>query len=320
MAAALTAAGRTSDVYDFDTQDRNPASLGVLSHYDAVLWETGDDIILRAQGQVERDHDEGRAGHRVVGPRLPPARAARRWSAASTRSSPRHRMVPTSTTRSPPPECTTPNVYPCLPVLNDFQQYWLGAYNYIDNGGTIRGRQHYPLKGSPTRTRVEATGREPEPHRVVLDEVELPAAGGVPVVRAELGPGRLGPAGAAPFEPRTGDWHLFSDKADVSYKRLTRTVDLTSATSGQLRFFTSYETELAWDFLFVEAHEVGSDAWTTLPEVNGHTGTDTGSSCPAGWNELHPSSTTTRAQLLATGTTGDWNAATGPRPAPRSGS
>ncbi len=53
MAAALTAAGHTSDVYDFDTQGRKaPHHLGVLSHYDAVLWETGDDIILRAPGQV----------------------------------------------------------------------------------------------------------------------------------------------------------------------------------------------------------------------------------------------------------------------------
>ena len=53
MAAALTAAGRTSDVYDFDTQGRKaPHHLGVLSHYKAVLWETGDDIILRAPGQV----------------------------------------------------------------------------------------------------------------------------------------------------------------------------------------------------------------------------------------------------------------------------
>ena len=65
--------------------------------------------------------------------------------------------------------------------------------------------------------------------------------------------------GAAPFEPHSGDWHLFSGKADVSYKRLTRTVDLTGATTGQLRFFTSYETEAAWDYLFVEAHEVGTD-------------------------------------------------------------
>ena len=53
MAAALTAAGCSSDVYDFDTQGRKaPHHLGVLSHYEAVVWETGDDIILRAPGQV----------------------------------------------------------------------------------------------------------------------------------------------------------------------------------------------------------------------------------------------------------------------------
>ena len=35
-----------------------------------------------------------------------------------------------------PPECTTPDTYPCLPLFNDFQQYWLGAYNYVSDGGT----------------------------------------------------------------------------------------------------------------------------------------------------------------------------------------
>ena len=72
MAAALTAAGHTSDVYDFDTQGRKaPHHLGVLSHYKAVLWETGDDVILRAPGAGARHHHEGRAGHRTVRPRLP---------------------------------------------------------------------------------------------------------------------------------------------------------------------------------------------------------------------------------------------------------
>ena len=94
--------------------------------------------------------------------------------------------------------------------------------------------------------------------------------------------------GAAPFEPHTGDWHVFSGQADESYKRLTRTVDLTGATRGQLKFFTSYETESDWDYLFVEAHEVGSDDWTTLPDVNGHTDTDTGAQLPGGRSELHP--------------------------------
>ncbi len=49
FAAALTAAGYSSDVYDVDVNGRTaPHHLGVLSHYDAIVWETGDDIITRA--------------------------------------------------------------------------------------------------------------------------------------------------------------------------------------------------------------------------------------------------------------------------------
>ena len=55
-----------------------------------------------------------------------------------------------------------------------------------------------------------------------------------------------------------------------------------------MNFWTSYNTEGDWDFMFVEAHNVGQDNWTTLPDLNGNTGTTTGESCPAGWHELHP--------------------------------
>ena len=60
------------------------------------------------------------------------------------------------------------------------------------------------------------------------------------------------------------------------------------AGGGDLTFWTSYDTEEHWDFLFVEARTAGSDDWTTLPDANGHTSNDTGESCPAGWFELHP--------------------------------
>ena len=71
-AAALAAAGYTSDVYDFDVKGRKaPHHLGVLSHYKAVVWETGDDIILRAPGQVAGTAAEGGARHRAGGARLP---------------------------------------------------------------------------------------------------------------------------------------------------------------------------------------------------------------------------------------------------------
>ena len=69
-------------------------------------------------------------------------------------------------------------------------------------------------------------------------------------------------------------------------------MNLTGVTGTQpanLSFWTSFNTEPDWDFVFVEAHTVGQDDYTTLPDANGHTSQNTGSSCPEGWGqELHP--------------------------------
>jgi hypothetical protein len=82
-----------------------------------------------------------------------------------------------------------------------------------------------------------------------------------------------------------------------------------------MSFWTSYDTEANWDFVFVEAHTVGQDDWTTLPDANGHTSTSTGDSCPEGWNELHPwldhYQTLSGAACTGKGTSGSWNAASG---------
>ena len=74
--------------------------------------------------------------------------------------------------------------------------------------------------------------------------------------------------------------------------------------------------------MFVEAHTVGQDDWTTLPDANGHTSQSTGpndpdlASCPAGWHELHPwlgryQTFDGVGACTPTGTTGEWNAASG---------
>jgi len=64
--------------------------------------------------------------------------------------------------------------------------------------------------------------------------------------------------------------------------------------------------------MFVEAHTVGADDWTTLPEAGGHTQTGTGESCASGIQELHPFLTHYQgADCSATGATGTWNAITG---------
>jgi bacillopeptidase F (M6 metalloprotease family) len=110
---------------------------------------------------------------------------------------------------------------------------------------------------------------------------------------------------------------------DASYQRLRRTIDLTGVTSSaDLSFKLSHDTEESYDFVFVEAHTVGQDDWTTLPDANGNTSTDVGLSCDINWDTLHPflahyQTNTNKSQdpedadCTNTGTTGAWNAATG---------
>ena len=321
MAAALTAAGRTSDVYDFDTQGREaPHHLGVLSHYDAVLWETGDDIILRAPGQVPgttmkaaldtelsvRDYlNEG--GKALVSGKYALYAQAANGAYFYNPNAPAE------------PECTDPDDPVCLPVFNDFLQYWLGAYTYIDGGGTAADGTAYPLSGiADPYTGWDATLDDSQDHTASF----LPTSSFLPPSEFPwFGPSSApvdwARPGAAPFEPHTGDWHLFSGQADVSYKRLTRTVDLTGATTGQLRFFTSYETESDWDYLFVEAHEVGTD---DVDHAAGRQRSHRHRHRPQLPGGLDPEAAPVpgplpdlrcRRSCTSTGTTGSWNAATG---------
>jgi hypothetical protein len=118
-----------------------------------------------------------------------------------------------------------------------------------------------------------------------------------------------------PISPRTGDQYALSQQADSSFKRLTRTISV-PAGGSQLSFWVTRATETDWDFMFVEAHPVGSDDWTTLPDLNGHTSDATGNSCPVGWQAIHPflahyQTVNDDGSCSATGTTGAWNAASG---------
>ena len=55
---ALRANGIAADVYDVDAQDRvAPDPLGVLGHYDAVVWYTGDDLVTRPRGRRSPNAD-----------------------------------------------------------------------------------------------------------------------------------------------------------------------------------------------------------------------------------------------------------------------
>ena len=205
-AAALTAAGYSSDVYDVDVNGRTaPHHLGVLSHYDAIVWETGDDIITRAAGQPA-----GTAAKLALDLELSvrdylneggKALVTGKYNQFAQAANGAYYYNPFA-----PPQCTTPEHYPCLPLLNDFQQYWLGAYNYVDDGGTSTDgrplpRQRWARRVRRVRGHVQRwrLGRQPGPHGVVGDDVERPARGRVPAVR------QLGAAcsGSGPARRRT---------------------------------------------------------------------------------------------------------------------
>ncbi|MFG1610537.1 M14 family zinc carboxypeptidase [Actinoplanes sp. NPDC049265] len=316
--AAIEAAGLAADVYDIDANGRKaPHPLGVLSHYKAVVWETGDDVIPRAAGQPS-----GTASRNAWQTEL----AVRdylneggkliydgKYAGYANAADGQYDYQP-----NPGAECSSGTDATCLPLFNDFQQYWLGAYAYIDNGGTSPTGP-YPLEGnagkfdgfSAALNTPGSAGNQDHTGAFMSTSSILPADE-FPQF-ASAAPVDWDTPGAAPYDPYDGDWYLYSGQADSSYKRLTRTVDLTSATSGKLLFNVSHDIEPGWDFMFVEAHTVGQDDWTTLPETGGHTQTGTGDSCASGIQELHPFLTHYQgADCSPTGTTGTWNAVTGP--------
>ncbi|MGW6201968.1 M14 family zinc carboxypeptidase [Kribbella sp. NPDC055110] len=319
-AAALTAAGITSDVYDVDANNRTaPHPLGVLSHYKAVVWETGDDIITRKVGQpagtaaeLALDLELSVRDYLNEGGKL---LYTGKYAGYASNQDGAYYYNPFEEQQG---ECTTPQAYPCLPLLNDFEQYYLGAYTFIDNSGSDANGAPVPLKGTAgafngfagTLNGGDSADNQNHTGAFVLTSSVLPTAQ-FPQF-ASSAPVKWQRPGGAPFDPFTGSQYVYSQRADISYKRLSRTVDLGGVSSGSMSFKFSYDTESDWDYVMVEAHTVGQDDWTTLPDLNGHTSQDTGQSCPAGWVQLHPFLAHYQgADCSPTGTTGAWNASSG---------
>ncbi|MEV5963339.1 M14 family zinc carboxypeptidase [Kribbella sp. NPDC051952] len=319
-AAALAASGISSDVYDVDANNRTaPHHLGVLSHYRAVVWETGDDIITRDVGQVAGtaaelalDLELSVRDYLNEGGKL---LYTGKYAGYASSQDGGYFYNPFEEEQG---ECTTPNQYPCLPLLNDFEQYWLGAYSYVDNSGSDANGAPVPIGGvssafngfAGTLNGGDSANNQDHTAAFVLTSSVLPKAQ-FPQF-ASTAPLKWNRPGGAPFSPFTGSQYVYSQRADASYKRLTRTVNLAGVTSGSLSFKVSADTEADWDFVFVEAHTVGQNDWTTLPDSNGHTSQATGESCLSGVQTLHPFlSHYQGADCSPTGTTGAWHAFSG---------
>ena len=321
----LAANGIQADVYDVDANGRRaPSPLGVLGHYDAVVWYTGDDIITRDSGMVPGTaarlaNDEMLAMRQYIeeGGRLlftgkyAGVQYAQAYEFDLERNDP---CDPDSAADG------------CQALSDDFLQYYLGAYLYNEDAGTKANGGLYdvmgvdnPFAGLSWSFGGNSANNQDHSASFIATSGILPKQT-YPQFESWASAKFQRPGG--PFDPHTGTYYAYSQIADVSYKRLTRTIDLTGQSSGNLSFWMSRDTEPDWDFAFVEAHTVGQDDWTTLPDANGHTSQSTGpndpdlASCPGGWRALHPwldhyQTFDGEGACTPTGTTGEWNAASG---------
>ncbi len=320
-ADALAANRVPAAIYNIDANARTaPHPLGVLSHYDVVVVTTGDGIVPRAPGQPEgtvakvaSDLELALRDYLNEGGRL---LHTGKYAGFASGADGAYVYNPAA-----PPECAAPKP-PCLPLSNDFLQYWLGAYRYNDNAGTRpdNGRP-WPLAGTVgafadvryTLGGGDSAGNQDHTASFVttssvLEPKRFPQFAGTAALEWQ---GK----GVSPFAPLTGDRYAWSGQADQAWKRLSRAIDLRGASSGALQLQISHDVEPRYDFLFVEARTAGRDDWTTLP-APGRTTEDTGESCPDDWRKNHPflDHYQTRAAdgtCAPTGTTGQWHAATG---------
>jgi hypothetical protein len=342
---ALTANGVAFDVYDVDAHGRTaPDNLGVLGHYDAVIWYTGDDVVTRERGwgagnasrlamqELLEVRDFANAGGRVLytgkqaGQQYTTALGTQLYDPFENRQC---RADPAIQAR-------------CLALSGsgdsqgDPIEYLFGAAITTAGGGIdpetgepfdVTGIDT-PLAGlswgfngadsaqnQTTNSSFIATG---DFLKVTDPADSFPQFESWPAAEYQSGL-------AGPFDPHTGQSFMWSERADEAYKRLTRTITV-PAGGSTLSFWTSFNLELDFDYLIVEAHTVGQDDWTTLPDRNGHTTSDLSSdqSCAGGWsnpadtaNVLHPFLThyqtfdPATGTCSSTGTTGSWNAANG---------
>jgi hypothetical protein len=281
-----------------------PDHLGVLGHYDAVIWYTANDLLSRVAGQPGGTGAETQANTMMLqvraylneGGRLLYTGRHAGWQFANAFD-----YNPVST----PPLCDAVDLEAndgCLFLSDDFLQYWLGAYLFVEDGGTNRGDPEttdddtaFPVAGtdvpfvgatsSPwTIDQAFAAGRDATTQSFITTSSILKTDTYPQFTSTAPAEWVTGIAG--PYEPHSATHYVYSQRADVRYQRLMNTFTVAPG-EDQLSFFISYDTEPNWDFVFVEAHTVGQDDWVTLP-VAGITSSDTGESCPEGWFELHP--------------------------------
>jgi hypothetical protein len=332
--AALAANGVTADTWDVDAQGV-PHDLGVLSHYDTVVWYLGDNRLTQDPEDELTD---------IGGDQVPDQSVAERqqYLTLAVRdflNESGKLLLAGETTAyygtlagtiggiyygldgAPEEDCvvTVDLFSDCLLLADDFTQYYLGAYGRtpLDVTSGVSGLDQGPLAGIQATFGGDAVADNPVDEagtfRVTSDVLpadEFPQFASAPAA------GYLDPVG--PFIAVEGDLAAGASHADNSYMRLARTYDLTGVAAADAPRFEaqfSYDTEEGYDHVLVEAHVVGQDDWTTLPEVGGQTSNAVPAECEVGFLlDLHPwlEHYLTRGNPCApNGSSGAWNSFTG---------
>ncbi|MET7932318.1 M14 family zinc carboxypeptidase [Streptomyces sp. NPDC005322] len=276
---ALADNGRKAAVWDVATQG-TPSALGVLGHFKTVLWYTG--------------------ARRPGGPTLLAVRdflnEGGKLITTGERAGGSSEVGPADT--------------------DDFSQYYLGADSRLTLKSPAAFRGAGALKGTAA-TLADAPGNPLDAAGAYTVTSDVLPPKDFPQFRS-AGAGEY-PGARTPYQPYEGDWMAAAGHRDSSWMRLSRTVDLTGVAAGDtpgLTFRLSFDTEPGYDHVIVEAHTVGQDDWTTLPDANGGSSTAVPTECEAGFLlNLHPFLkhylTPGDDGCRAKGTTGGWNSFTG---------
>ncbi|MFB6612202.1 M14 family zinc carboxypeptidase [Agromyces sp. NPDC056379] len=331
--AAIEANGVTPDTWDVDAQGV-PHPLAVLSHYESAFWYLGDN-------RLTQDPEDALTDTFQFGP-LPDLSVAERQQyltiAVRDWMNEGGRLAVSGETAgyfgllgdalggiyygldgAPEEDCVvTQDIFSdCLLLADDFTQYWLGGYNrtpLVASGVTGTAE---PLTGVEALFGGPATVDNPidevgafTPTSEVLPVAEFPqfeSWAAADYVDAE---GRVVPV--------EGAWAVAATHIDDGYQRLARTFDLTGVPAADAPTFEAqmaFETEVGYDHVIVEARPVGTEEWTTLPDLNGGTSTEVPAECEAGFLLAEHANLehylTGGNPCTPTGSSGSWNSFTG---------
>jgi hypothetical protein len=265
----------TYDVYDVDGLGAAPDHLGVLGHYGddpddpddpvgAVIWYTANDLLSRVAGQPGGTGAETQANTMMLevraflneGGRLLYTGRHAGWQFANAFD-----YNPVST----PPLCDAVDLEAndgCLFLSDDFLQYWLGAYLFVEDGGADADGNSFPVIGTDAPYGTAATdpwtvnqsfaaGRDATNQSFIttssiLKTTDYPQF-------TSTAPAQWDTGVAGPFEPLSPTHYVYSQRADIRYQRLMKT--FTVGGDNQFSFQISYDTEPEWDFVFVELQD-----------------------------------------------------------------